>query len=88
MPKKDKNGKKPSGKKMKEMRDPKDCAGECQFNVSEDIVENSKVKEKDVFDKPKKKKVPKGSHRMPDGSIMKDSDMPKKNKGTNKKSKY
>ena len=38
------------------MRDPKDCAGECQFNVSEDIVENSKVKEKDVFDKPKKKK--------------------------------
>jgi len=26
----------------------------------------------------KKKAVPKGSHRMPDGSIMKDSDMPKK----------
>ena len=24
------------------------------------------------------KKVPKGSHRMPDGKIMKDSDMPKK----------
>ena len=27
-----------------------------------------------------KKKVPKGSHRMPDGSIMKDSDMKKKGK--------
>ena len=26
------------------------------------------------------KKVPKGSHRMPDGKIMKDSDMPKKKK--------
>jgi len=26
------------------------------------------------------KPVPKGSHRMPDGSIMKDSDMPKKKK--------
>jgi hypothetical protein len=31
------------------------------------------------YDKTKKKKaVPKGSHRMPDGSIMKDSDMKKK----------
>ena len=30
------------------------------------------------------KSVPKGFHRMPDGSIMKDSDMPKKKK----KSKY
>ena len=28
------------------------------------------------YDK-KKKPVPKGSHRMPDGSIMKDKDMPK-----------
>ena len=28
----------------------------------------------------KKKAVPKGSHRMPDGSIMKDKDMPKKSK--------
>tara|TARA_R110000796_G_scaffold233014_1_gene351476 strand:- start:43 stop:159 length:117 start_codon:yes stop_codon:yes gene_type:complete len=27
-----------------------------------------------------KKKVPKGSHRMPDGSIMKDSAMKKKKK--------
>jgi len=34
----------------------------------------------------KKKKVPKGSHRMPDGSIMKDSEMKKSKK--KKKSKY
>ena len=88
MPKKDKNGSSQTGRKMKSVENPKDCAGDCQYNVSEDVVENKKVKEKDVFDKPKKKKVPKGSHRMPDGSIMKDSDMPKKNKGTNKKSKY
>jgi len=27
--------------------------------------------------------VPKGSHRMPDGSIMKDKDMPKKSKKSN-----
>ena len=26
-------------------------------------------------------KVPKGSHKMPDGSIMKDKDMPKKKSG-------
>ena len=34
----------------------------------------------------KKKAVPKGSHRMPDGSIMKDSDMPKASvrEGSNK----
>ena len=31
------------------------------------------------------KKVPKGSHKMPDGSIMKDSDMPKKPRGVKKK---
>jgi len=34
----------------------------------------------------KKKKVPKGSHRMPDGSIMKDSEM--KSTKKKKKSKY
>ena len=47
------------------------------------------VKPKEVFEgykdkkKTKKKKlkpVPKGSHRMPDGSIMKDSEMKKKTK--------
>lgn len=35
-----------------------------------------------------KKRVPKGSHRMPDGTIMKDSDMPKKNKKKQTKKKY
>lgn len=35
----------------------------------------------------KDKKVPKGSHKMPDGSIMKDSDMPKKKSGGSKKPK-
>jgi hypothetical protein len=55
-----------------------------------------KIKSKDVFEgykAPKSKskgskskgKVPKGYHRMPDGSIMKDSDM---KKGKSKKSKY
>ena len=34
---------------------------------------------------PSKKKVPKGSHRMADGTIMKDSDMPKKKKAAPKK---
>jgi len=32
--------------------------------------------------KSKKKAVPKGSHRMPDGSIMKDSAMPSKGKSS------
>ena len=31
-------------------------------------------------------KVPKGSHKMPDGSIMKDKDMPKKKSGAKPKS--
>lgn len=35
-----------------------------------------------------KNQVPKGSHRMPDGTIMKDSDMPKKNKKKQTKKKY
>ena len=50
MPKKtktDKNGVKPKGRKMKPVEKPKDCSGE-------DTVENNKVKEKDVFDKPNK----------------------------------
>ena len=36
---------------------------------------------------PSKKKVPKGSHRMPDGSIMKDSAMKKKKAPAKSKSK-
>ena len=56
-----------------------------QFKVGESVKKNSRLKSKDVFDKPKeKKKVPKGSHRMPDGTIMKDKDMPK----AKSKSKY
>jgi hypothetical protein len=37
MPKYDKNGKKPKGKQMK----PSDrsCAGSCQYNIYEDVVE-------------------------------------------------
>ena len=35
-----------------------------------------------------KSKVPKGSHRMPDGSIMKNKDMPKKKTKSKKKSIY
>ena len=34
--------------------------------------------------KQSKGKVPKGSHRMPDGSIMKNKNMKKKNKGKKK----
>lgn len=51
MPKYDKNGKKPKGKQMK----PADmsCAGKCQYNIYEDVVEKKRVKEKDVFDKDK-----------------------------------
>lgn len=42
-------------------------------NAPQSVVKEVKVKK--VV-----KKVPKGSHRMPDGKIMKDSDMPKKKK--------
>ena len=73
MKKKDKNGKKPSGRQMKSCD--RSSTGRCQYNIQEDVVDQKKVKEKDVFDKGTKKKVPKGSHRMPDGSIMKDKDM-------------
>lgn len=53
MPKKYRNGKKPEGKQMK----PADmsCAGECQYNVKEEVVDKKRVKEKDVFDKKKSK---------------------------------
>ena len=37
---------------------------------------------------PSKKKVPKGSHRMKDGSIMKDSAMPKKKASKPRKQKF
>ena len=54
MPKKGTNNKKQ--KKVKQMTSDEICKGECQYNVSEDVIENKKVKEKDVFDKPIKKK--------------------------------
>jgi len=51
-----------------------------------DKEENKKKVNQNIFEnntkKTKLKKVPKGSHRMPDGSIMKDKDM------KNKKSYY
>ncbi len=47
-----------------------------------DKEENKKKINQNIFEnntkKTKLKKVPKGSHRMPDGSIMKDKDMKKK----------
>ena len=58
-----------------------------QFDVAK-AIEPPKIKSADIFDMmgakkktaKKKKAVPKGSHRMPDGSIMKDSAMKKKKK--------
>ena len=44
------------------------------FNVEKALKPN-KINPKEIFDT---KDVPKGSHRMPDGSIMKDKDMKKK----------
>ena len=46
------------------------------FNVEKALKPN-KINPKEIFDM---KDVPKGSHRMPDGSIMKDKDMTKKKK--------
>ena len=72
-------------KKKKPEKKMKQCPnGECQHEVPKRVEESKKIKPKEVFGanykpKPKsKKKVPKGSHRMPDGSIMKDKDMKKK----------
>lgn len=49
MPKYDKNGVKPKGRKMKSAD--RSCAGECQYKIKEESVDKKKVKEKDVFDK-------------------------------------
>ena len=46
------------------------------FNVEKALKPN-KINPKEIFDM---KDVPKGSHRMPDGSIMKNKDMKKKPK--------
>ena len=67
-------------KKKKPDKKMKQCPnGECQHEVPKRVEQSKKIKPKEVFASvPKKKKVPKGSHRMPDGSIMKDKDMKKK----------
>ena len=61
-----------------------------QMPVANAISTEKKIP-KDIFvknEKPvKKKKVPKGSHRMPDGTIMKDSDMKKKSNKTKNETK-
>tara|TARA_B110000285_G_scaffold200993_1_gene235277 strand:+ start:198 stop:443 length:246 start_codon:yes stop_codon:yes gene_type:complete len=55
------------------------------FNVEKALKPN-KINPKEIFDM---KDVPKGSHRMPDGSIMKNKDMKKKKKKkTTKTTKY
>jgi|TARA_R110000824_G_scaffold86025_2_gene213219 hypothetical protein len=60
-----------------------------QINIMKELNDDKKIKPEKLFEgysqpkkKPKKKPVPKGSHRMPDGSVMKDSDMKKKDKKT------
>ena len=55
------------------------------YNVEKALKPN-KINPKEIFDM---KDVPKGSHRMPDGSIMKNKDMKKKKKKkTTKTTKY
>tara|TARA_R110000803_G_scaffold38352_2_gene82855 strand:- start:32 stop:256 length:225 start_codon:yes stop_codon:yes gene_type:complete len=67
-------------------------APENYFDMKGSVEKDKKVKMKDVFgtDKGKKsnnkKKAPTGYHYMPDGKLMKDSDMKKKK--TKKKSTY
>ena len=56
---------------------------EAQHKVPERVEQYQKILPKEVFGKAasrSKGKVPKGSHRMPDGSIMKDSEMKPKPK--------
>jgi len=80
--------------KFKEVDSSNPCA-DCQYDLNKEREKDKKIKPKQVFDfkntdskKQKNKKVPKGSHRMPDGSIMKDSDMPSKGKSKKNKSGY
>lgn len=76
-------------RKKKPVKNMKPCPnGECQHEVPKRVEESKKIKPKEVFGanykqqrKVGKGKVPKGSHRMPDGSIMKDKDMKKKKGG-------
>ena len=75
----------PKKKKKSKIMKPVPNQDKLQFEVKEKI--KSVIKPKDIFEgiqtppkKKTKKKVPKGSHRMPDGSIMKDKDHKGKNK--------
>tara|TARA_R110001592_G_scaffold68834_7_gene211091 strand:- start:3220 stop:3411 length:192 start_codon:yes stop_codon:yes gene_type:complete len=61
MPKYDRNGVKPKGRKIKPAD--RSCAGECQYKIKEESVDRKKVKEKDVFDKGLKKKSTQKSRR-------------------------
>ena len=62
-------------------------APENYYDMKGSVDKDKKVKQSEVFGQTKSnKKVPKGSHKMPDGSIMKDSDM-KKTKKPKKKTK-
>jgi len=84
MPKKTKKIKQVDSKKA-------DYKQNLNYNIQKEIKPD-KIEPEKIFDgynnkrsNPKDKKVPKGSHRMPDGSIMKDKDMKKKNKRSNSK---
>ena len=68
------------------------------YDMAGSVEKDKKVKQSTVFGKssakpkakPKTKanaKIPKGYHRMPDGTIMKDSDMPKNKTKKDKKKK-
>lgn len=66
--------KKPAREAKKKERDIKKKAEEGEL-IKKGAVIGKLLAKKQMN---QKKKVPKGSHRMPDGTIMKDSDMPKK----------
>lgn len=53
---KDKNGKKPSGRVIKQANN--GICSDCNYNIKEETVDQKKVKEKDVFDKGTKKSNP------------------------------
>lgn len=63
------------------------------YDMKGSVDKSKKVKQSEVFgkqSKPKKKKAPPGYHYMPDGKLMKNSDMKKKSKkkDSKKKSSY
>tara|TARA_R110000803_G_scaffold29191_7_gene66827 strand:+ start:944 stop:1186 length:243 start_codon:yes stop_codon:yes gene_type:complete len=62
------------------------CDAPLQYDIPKGIADDKKVDQREVFgkSKSKSKKVPKGSHRMKDGTIMKDKDMPKGKKKVKK----